>query len=60
MITLRSSGNIKSSAVPVVCVSPSGATISALGSGNEVRCGFWDNAASIARTDDGGVTKCIS
>lgn len=31
-----------------------------MGRGRDVRCGFCDNAASIALDDEGGVIRCIS
>lgn len=31
-----------------------------MGRGRDVRCGFWDKAASIALDDEGGVIRCIS
>ena len=31
-----------------------------MGKGRDVRCGFWNKAASIALEDEGGVIRCIS
>lgn len=52
--------NLKISPVPVVCVKSSGARISGFGDGSEVKCGFWDRAASRASADSWGVIRVIS
>lgn len=44
VITDCTSGRRRISAVPLVWVRSSGARISALGAGREVRCGFCDRA----------------
>lgn len=44
----------------VVWDRPAGARMSAFGEGKDVRCGFWDSAASMAFADDDGVMSCIS
>lgn len=54
------SGRRSNSAVPVVKVRSSGARTDGDGEGREVRCGFWESAASRGALLAGGVTKVIS
>ena len=60
IMTARTSGWRRISAVPEVGSRLSGASMSAFGRGSDVRCGFWDRAASIGFDDEGGVMRCIS
>lgn len=60
LISLRTSGNRKICAVPVVWSKSTGAMRSGFGEGNAVRCGLVFNAAWIAGADAGGATRWIS
>jgi hypothetical protein len=54
------SGSRSNSAVPVVRVKSAGARTDGEGDGSEVRCGFWERAASSGALLAGGVTRVIS
>lgn len=60
VMTARTSGWRRISAVPEVGSKLCGARMSAFGRGSDVRCGFWDRAASIGLDDEGAVMRCIS
>lgn len=47
-------------AVDVFWERDGGEIMSGLGSGREVRCGFWARAVCKADRDDGGVMRCMS
>lgn len=54
------SGSRRISAVGVFWEREDGARRSGLGSGREVRCGFWASAVMMAAAEEGGVMSLIS